>query len=59
LFCGLNRPRRAPSQRYRFEQFFPALDEAGISYDYRFLLNAKMDKDFMRRENTSRKSLLC
>ena len=46
LFCGLNRPRRAPSQRYRFEQFFPALDEAGISYDYRFLLNAKMDKDF-------------
>lgn len=44
LFYGILRPNRSPSQRYRIEQFFPTLDKQGITYDYSYLLNEKMDK---------------
>lgn len=46
LFLGLHRPGRSPSQRYRIEQFIPELEKAGLSYDYRFLLNEEMDQTF-------------
>jgi glycosyltransferase involved in cell wall biosynthesis len=46
LFLGLHRPGRSPSQRYRIEQFLPAIEEMGLRYDYRFLLDEQMDKVF-------------
>ena len=46
LFLGLHRPGRSPSQRYRIEQFLPAIKEMGLRYDYRFLLDEQMDKVF-------------
>ena len=46
LFLGLHRPGRSPSQRYRIEQFLPVIEEAGLTYDYRFLLDEEMDKVF-------------
>lgn len=46
LFLGLHRPGRSPSQRYRIEQFLPALKQEGFTYDYRFLLDEQMDKNF-------------
>jgi glycosyltransferase involved in cell wall biosynthesis len=46
LFVGLHRPYRSPSQRYRIEQFLPALDKANISYDYSYILDEKKDAIF-------------
>jgi len=58
LFFGLNRPKRAPSQRYRFEQFFPVLEERGIEYDYRYLLNQKMDENLYAPGSYIQKGLI-
>lgn len=46
LFLTLHRPGRSPSQRFRFEQYLPLLNEAGISYDFSYLLNEDDDKTF-------------
>ena len=43
---GLHRPDRSPSQRYRFEQFQPFLEQNGFVIDYFFLINEKDDKKF-------------
>lgn len=46
LFVCLHRPDRSPSQRYRFEQYIPYLEEKGFDCTYSFLLNEKQDKAF-------------
>jgi glycosyltransferase involved in cell wall biosynthesis len=46
LFVGLHRPFRSPSQRYRIEQFLPALEKAKIEYDYSFILDERKDRVF-------------
>ncbi|MCS6992156.1 MAG: glycosyltransferase family 4 protein [Chitinophagales bacterium] len=43
LFIGPHRPDRNPSQRFRMEQFFPYLNQAGIAYDYSWYLSAADD----------------
>ena len=44
LFYGILRPNRSPSQRFRIEQFFPLLKRNNIQFDYRFLLNERLDR---------------
>lgn len=43
---GLHRPDRSPSQRYRFEQFQPYLEEQGFEFDYFYLIREQDDKKF-------------
>ena len=38
LFLGIHPIDRSPGQRYRFEQYLPALRAAGVNVDYRALL---------------------
>ena len=46
LFLGLHRPNRSPSQRYRIEQFLPALEKNKRTFEYEYLLSEAMDKKF-------------
>ncbi|BDS11979.1 glycosyltransferase family 4 protein [Aureispira anguillae] len=46
LFMGLHRPDRSPSQRYRFEQFQPYLEQQGFEFDYFYLIRAQDDQKF-------------
>lgn len=46
LFVGLHRPDRSPSQRYRFEQFQPYLEEHGFAITYFYLIRAQDDQKF-------------
>lgn len=46
LFVGLHRPDRSPSQRYRFEQFQPYLEERGYVITYFYLIRAQDDQKF-------------
>ena len=46
LFMGLHRPDRSPSQRYRFEQFQPYLEQHGFVVDYFYLIREQDDKKF-------------
>lgn len=46
LFVALHRHGRSPSQRFRFEQFMPFLEENGWQCDYAHLLDAEDDKIF-------------
>ncbi|MEN8251770.1 MAG: glycosyltransferase family 4 protein, partial [Bacteroidota bacterium] len=44
LFIGMHRPNRSPSQRYRFEQYFPFLEANGIQCDLSYLIGEEDDK---------------
>lgn len=46
LFVGLHRPDRSPSQRYRFEQFQPYLEEQGYIITYFYLIREQDDQKF-------------
>jgi glycosyltransferase involved in cell wall biosynthesis len=46
LFLTVHRPDRSPSQRFRFEQYIPFLEENGYQCAHSFLLDAKKDKIF-------------
>lgn len=46
LFIGPHRPNRNGSQRFRMEQFFPYLQDAGFDYDYSWFINEKDDRVF-------------
>lgn len=46
LFIGPHRPGRNPSQRFRMEQYFPFLREAGFTCDYSWFINSTDDKVF-------------
>lgn len=45
ILCA-HRPRRSPSQRYRFEQYLPFLKEKGFNFQFSYLLNEKDDRVF-------------
>lgn len=46
LFVALHRPGRSPSQRFRYEQFVPFLEENGWQCDYAHLLDENGDFTF-------------
>ncbi len=45
IICA-HRPKRSPSQRYRFEQYLPFLETEGFNFTYSYLLNQKNDTTF-------------
>ncbi|MBX3163058.1 MAG: glycosyltransferase [Bacteroidetes bacterium] len=45
ILCA-HRPKRSPSQRYRFEQYLPFLEKQGFSFTFSYLLNEQDDKTF-------------
>jgi glycosyltransferase involved in cell wall biosynthesis len=45
ILCA-HRPKRSPSQRYRFEQYLPFLESKGFNFTFSFLLNEKDDVIF-------------
>ncbi len=49
LFVCLHRPDRSPSQRFRFEQYLPYLNESGFECKFSFLLDQEKDKVFYSR----------
>jgi glycosyltransferase involved in cell wall biosynthesis len=48
LFIAAHRPNRSPSQRYRFEQYFPFLEANGYSCELSFLLDEEADALFYK-----------
>ncbi len=46
LFLTVHRPDRSPSQRFRFEQYLPYLEENGFKCNHFFLLDDKADITF-------------
>ena len=57
ILCA-HRPKRSPSQRYRFEQYLPFLEMEGFRFTFSYLLNAKDDKVFYSKGNEWRKILI-
>ncbi|MBL7919605.1 MAG: glycosyltransferase [Bacteroidia bacterium] len=57
ILCA-HRPKRSPSQRYRFEQYLPFLEENGFKFTYSYLLNEKDDLVFYSKGNTFSKALI-
>lgn len=45
ILCA-HRPKRSPSQRYRFEQYLPFLESQGFTFTFSYLLNEKDDQVF-------------
>ena len=41
LFPAIHRPDRSPSQRYRFEQYIPYLEENGFEVTYSYFISEK------------------
>jgi len=50
ILCA-HRPRRSPSQRYRFEQYLPFLEQNGFTFTFSYLLNEKDDVLFYSKGN--------
>ena len=50
ILCD-HRPKRSPSQRYRFEQYLPFLEENGFKFTCSYLLNEKDDQLFYSKGN--------
>jgi glycosyltransferase involved in cell wall biosynthesis len=46
LFLGLHRPGRSPSQRYRFEQYLPYLQQQGFECRQAWVIDAPDDAPF-------------
>lgn len=46
LFVNLHRPNRSPSQRYRYEQYIPFLEENGFQCETSYIISEKDDKIF-------------
>lgn len=46
LFIVAHRPNRSPSQRYRFEQYFPFLQKNGFDCSVSYVINKKDDRWF-------------
>ena len=50
ILCA-HRPKRSPSQRYRFEQYLPFLEMHGYSFEFSYLLNEQDDVLFYSKGN--------
>lgn len=50
ILCA-HRPKRSPSQRYRFEQYLPFLEKEGYQFRFSYLLNEKDDRVFYSKGN--------
>ena len=50
ILCA-HRPKRSPSQRYRFEQYLPFLEKQGFHFTFSYLLSEKDDKTFYSQGN--------
>lgn len=50
ILCA-HRPKRSPSQRYRFEQYLPYLETQGYQFTYSYLLDANDDVTFYSQGN--------
>ncbi|WP_317899492.1 glycosyltransferase family 4 protein [Aurantibacillus circumpalustris] len=50
ILCA-HRPKRSPSQRYRFEQYLPFLKQHGFNFTFSYLLNEKDDTTFYSQGN--------
>ncbi|MDP4261641.1 MAG: glycosyltransferase family 4 protein [Bacteroidota bacterium] len=46
LILCLHRPNRSPSQRFRFEQYLPYLEQNGYSFEFSYLLDERDDRIF-------------
>jgi glycosyltransferase involved in cell wall biosynthesis len=57
IICA-HRPKRSPSQRYRFEQYLPFLEKNGFNFTYSYLLNEKDDRMFYSRGNFLSKAFI-
>jgi glycosyltransferase involved in cell wall biosynthesis len=57
ILCA-HRPHRSPSQRYRFEQYLPLLQQEGFNFTYSYLLNEKDDTVFYSKGNFIPKILI-
>ena len=53
-----HRPKRSPSQRYRFEQYLSYLETQGYTFDWSYLLNEQTDKAFYATGGAMRKASL-
>ena len=57
ILCA-HRPKRSPSQRYRFEQYLSYLESYGFSFTYSYLLNETDDKLFYSHGNFANKVII-
>ncbi|MBA3680644.1 MAG: glycosyltransferase family 4 protein [Bacteroidetes bacterium] len=57
ILCA-HRPKRSPSQRYRFEQYLPFLEENGFKFRFSYLLNEKDDEIFYSKGNLFNKAFI-
>lgn len=57
ILCA-HRPNRSPSQRYRFEQYLPFLEQHGFSFTWSYLLNEQSDRLFYSQGHFFRKVLI-
>ena len=57
ILCA-HRPRRSPSQRYRFEQYLPFLEEHGFRFTWSYLLDEEDDKLFYSHGSFINKALI-
>lgn len=55
LILVAHRPQRSPSQRYRFEQYLPYLEQKGFAFTFSYLINASDDAVFYTPGNIVRK----
>jgi glycosyltransferase involved in cell wall biosynthesis len=57
ILCA-HRPKRSPSQRYRFEQYLPFLESKGYQFIWSYLLNENDDRVFYSQGNPHKKFLI-
>jgi glycosyltransferase involved in cell wall biosynthesis len=58
LFIAAHRPDRSPSQRYRFEQYFPYLESQGYSCKLSYIIDEEADALFYRPGHLFKKFLI-
>lgn len=56
LFIAAHRPQRSPSQRFRFEQYYSRISNAGYEYDFSWLIDENDDRIFYQPGNFLNKS---
>src|SRR5688572_16831378 len=57
ILCD-HRPKRSPSQRYRFEQYLPFLETQGFQFTWSYLLDEKDDRVFYAKGRFIQKVLI-